>query len=129
EAKFYEQIMANPRRLPAMLLPRLRDHDRPGRAREVYAALVERIHQDGWRVENYQFPLIADERNTGSTFLQSCSEWSMSAPTARYGCSTRPSCARSDPDCCGATAPERMRSRSERPAAARTSKAIPRCPR
>ena len=32
--------------------------------------VVELIHRDGWRVENYQFPLIADERKTGSTFLQ-----------------------------------------------------------
>jgi hypothetical protein len=70
EARFYEQIMANPWRLPAMLLPRLRDHQAPSRAREAYAALVERIHQDGWQVENYQFPLIADERKTGSTLVQ-----------------------------------------------------------
>jgi hypothetical protein len=53
-----------------MLLPRLRDHQAPSRAREAYAALVEQIHQDGWQVENYQFPLIADERKTGSTLLQ-----------------------------------------------------------
>ncbi len=70
EARFYEQIMADPWRLPAMLLPRLRDHERPRRARETFCALVERIHQDGWRVENYQFPPIADERKAGSTLLQ-----------------------------------------------------------
>jgi hypothetical protein len=28
------------------------------------------IGADGWRVENYQFPLIADERQAGSTVLQ-----------------------------------------------------------
>lgn len=70
DATFYQQIMINPRGLPALLLPRLRDHDGPRRARELYASLVERIHLDGWRVENYQFPLIADERKAGSTFLQ-----------------------------------------------------------
>jgi hypothetical protein len=70
DAKFYEQIMSNPWQSPGLLLPRLRDRDSPTRARETYAALLERIHQDGWRVENYQFPLIADERKTGSTFLQ-----------------------------------------------------------
>jgi hypothetical protein len=31
---------------------------------------VDRIHADGWKVENYQFPLIADERRAGSTVLQ-----------------------------------------------------------
>lgn len=70
DADFYKQIMDNPRRLPAMLLPRLRDHERPERARQSYAALVARIHQDGWEVENYQFPLIADERKTKATLLQ-----------------------------------------------------------
>jgi hypothetical protein len=70
EASFYEQIMADPWQLPAMLLPRLRDRDGPVRAREIFTALIERIHQDGWQVENYQFPLIADERKAGSTVLQ-----------------------------------------------------------
>jgi hypothetical protein len=40
------------------------------RAREAYGALVNQIHADGWQVENYQFPLIADERRVGSTLLQ-----------------------------------------------------------
>jgi hypothetical protein len=70
DAKFYEQIMENPRQLPRMLLPRLRDHQAPTRAKAAYAALVHRIHSDGWPVENYQFPLIADERKTAATFLQ-----------------------------------------------------------
>lgn len=70
EARFYEQIMANPRGLPSLLLPRLRDRERPRRARDAYAALVDRIHADGYRVENYQFPLVADERWAGSTLLQ-----------------------------------------------------------
>lgn len=53
-----------------MLWPRLRDEETPRRARQTYAALVDRIHADGWEVENYQFPLIADERRAGSTLLQ-----------------------------------------------------------
>ena len=53
-----------------MLAPRLRDRERPRRAHAAYAALVDRIHADGYRVENYQFPLIADERRAGSTLLQ-----------------------------------------------------------
>jgi hypothetical protein len=35
-----------------------------------YRELVERIRADGWPVENYQFPLIANERQAGSTLLQ-----------------------------------------------------------
>ena len=70
DASFYRQIMDDPKRLSAMLLPRLRDHDSPRRAQAVYAALIDRIHADGWRVENYQFPLIAEERRARSTFLQ-----------------------------------------------------------
>jgi hypothetical protein len=53
-----------------MLLPRLVDTGRPQRARAAYSALIERIHADGYSVENYQFPLIADERRAGSTLLQ-----------------------------------------------------------
>jgi hypothetical protein len=66
----YQQIAANPRALPGMLLPRLRDMERPRRAHAAYTALIDRIHADGYRVENYQFPLIADERRAGSTLLQ-----------------------------------------------------------
>jgi hypothetical protein len=70
EARFYQQLMANPWGLVPMLLPRLRDHERVPRARAAYVALVDQIHADGWQVENYQFPLMADERRAGSTLLQ-----------------------------------------------------------
>jgi hypothetical protein len=70
EARVFEQIAADPWRVPALLLPRLRDHERPGRASAAYEALVARIRDDGWEVENYQFPLIADERRVGATLLQ-----------------------------------------------------------
>jgi hypothetical protein len=53
-----------------MLAPRLLDRARPARSKAAYTALVEQIRADGWRVENYQFPLIADERRAGSTVLQ-----------------------------------------------------------
>jgi hypothetical protein len=62
--------MKNPWGLVPMLVPRLFDPDRPARAKAAYRALVEQIRADGWRVENYQFPLIADERRAGSTTLQ-----------------------------------------------------------
>ncbi len=70
EARLYQQIMDNPWGVLPLLLPRLRDRERPRRAQTAYAALIERIHTDGYRVENYQFPLIADERRAGSTLLQ-----------------------------------------------------------
>lgn len=70
DARVYQQIMDNPWGLPALLLPRLSDRDRPRRARVAYEALVARIRAGGYRVENYQFPLLADERRAGSTLLQ-----------------------------------------------------------
>ncbi len=70
EARFYLQLMDNPWGLLPMLFSRVRDKQRPLRARAAYAELVERIHRDGYTVENYQFPLLADERWAGSTLLQ-----------------------------------------------------------
>jgi hypothetical protein len=70
DAAVYQQIMRNPWGLVRLLVPRLTDTARPSRARADYAALVERIHADGWPVENYQMPPIADERRAGSTLLQ-----------------------------------------------------------
>jgi hypothetical protein len=70
DARIYQQIMDNPWGLAPMLLPRLFDRERPARSRAAYRELVDRIHTDGWTVENYQFPLIADERRAGSTLLQ-----------------------------------------------------------
>ncbi len=70
DARVYQQLIDNPWGLLPLLLPRLRDRERPRRARAAYAALVKRIQVDGYRVENYQFPLIADERWAGSTLLQ-----------------------------------------------------------
>jgi hypothetical protein len=70
DARIYLQIMDGPWGLVPMLAPRLLDRARPARARAAYQALVEQIRGDGWRVENYQFPLIADERQAGSTLLQ-----------------------------------------------------------
>jgi hypothetical protein len=70
DARIYQQIMEGPWGLVPILLPRVLDRQRPGRARREYMALVDRIRADGWTVENYQFPLIADERWAGSTILQ-----------------------------------------------------------
>jgi hypothetical protein len=70
DARVYRQIIDNPWGLVPMLLPRLLDRQRPGRSRAAYQELVEQIRADGWFVENYQFPLIADERQARSTMLQ-----------------------------------------------------------
>ena len=70
DARIFLQIMEGPWGLVPMLLPRLFARVRPARSRAAYRGLVDRIRADGWRVENYQFPLIADERQAGSTLLQ-----------------------------------------------------------
>jgi hypothetical protein len=70
DARIYLQIMHGPWGLVPMLAPRLANRARPARARAAYQELVERIRADGWQVGNYQFPLIADERQAGSTLLQ-----------------------------------------------------------
>lgn len=53
-----------------MLLSNLCDKGRSQRANLRYRGLIDRIHADGHSVENYQFPLIADDRRAGSTLLQ-----------------------------------------------------------
>ena len=70
DARFYLQIMNNPWGLVPLLAPRLLDRARPTRSRAAYRALVDQIRADGWRVENYQFLLIADERRAGSDMLE-----------------------------------------------------------
>jgi hypothetical protein len=57
-------------RMIPRLLPRLFQVGQLRRARTAYRALVALIHADGYPVESYQFPLIADERRAGSTVLQ-----------------------------------------------------------
>lgn len=57
-------------RIIPRLLPRLFQVSSMRRARTAYRALVALIHADGYPVESYQFPLIADERHAGSTVLQ-----------------------------------------------------------
>jgi hypothetical protein len=70
DVRVYQQIVDNPGSLVPMLGPGLFDHVRPRRAAAAYAGLIARIRADGWRVENYQFPPMADERQAGSDLLQ-----------------------------------------------------------
>jgi hypothetical protein len=70
DGRIFLQITDNRWGRVPMLVPRLANQARPGRARAAYRVLVQQIRADGWRVENYQFPLIADERQAGSALLQ-----------------------------------------------------------
>jgi hypothetical protein len=70
DIRIFMAITDNPWRLPALLAPRLLDHDRPRRAAVAYAGLIGQIRADGWAVENYQFPFVADERRAGADFFQ-----------------------------------------------------------
>lgn len=49
---------------------RLRDTKGYRLAKKNYEALVAQIHADGYLVESYHFPLIMDDRESGSTVLQ-----------------------------------------------------------
>jgi hypothetical protein len=70
DGRIFLQIADGPWGLVPMLVPRLLDRARPARAKAAYRELVAQIRADGWPVENYQFPMIADERQVGSTLLQ-----------------------------------------------------------
>ena len=70
DIRIYQQMAENPWRVVPLLLRGLRDRDRPQRARTAYSELVDRMRADGWTVENYQLPPMADERRAGSTLLQ-----------------------------------------------------------
>jgi hypothetical protein len=63
-------LMQRRGRMIPRLLPRLFQIRQMRQARTAYRALVSLIHADGYPVESYQFPLIADERHAGSTVLQ-----------------------------------------------------------
>jgi hypothetical protein len=52
------------------ILRRVLDFKGQREAIRTYHDLVNQIRADGYRVDSYQFPFIADERKVGSTFLQ-----------------------------------------------------------
>ena len=70
DVRTFVKIAENPGSVPFLLFPRLFQRARPRLAAVAYAGLVARIRADGWHVENYQFPLIADERRAGADLLQ-----------------------------------------------------------
>jgi hypothetical protein len=70
DGRIFLQIRDGPWGLVPMLVPRLLDRARPAQSKDAYREMVAQIRADGWQVENYQFPMIADERQAGSTLLQ-----------------------------------------------------------
>jgi hypothetical protein len=58
------------RHLSRMLLARYFEGGRVQRARVSYAGLIRQMQADGYAVETYQFPFIADERKVHSTLLE-----------------------------------------------------------
>jgi hypothetical protein len=57
-------------RAASAALKRVFDPDTVTRARTAYEAFIARIEAAGYRVETYQFPFIADEREVRSTLLE-----------------------------------------------------------
>jgi hypothetical protein len=74
DIRVLQQLSASGWRSLLKLMPKLAtnffDRKRLTSARREYAGLVKRIRAEGYSVESYQFPIIADERKTGSTLLQ-----------------------------------------------------------
>lgn len=66
----FGDIRSHKLRLAAALFRRSFDSHRVQRARDAYSALVRRMQSDGYPVETYQFPFIADERRIHSTILE-----------------------------------------------------------
>jgi len=64
------KIAQDPSRMTNLLLPKLFDSRRVRKAEDEYTALVTQIHLDGYFVESYQFPLIADERKAHSDLIR-----------------------------------------------------------
>jgi len=60
----------SPWRTLASAALRLGDRARLSGAREAYHSLIAEARRDGYRVDVYAFPVIADERKAGSTLLQ-----------------------------------------------------------
>jgi hypothetical protein len=56
--------------LALTLIGRYFDWGRVHRAKDAYSALIRQIQTDGYQVETYQFPFIADERKVRTTLLE-----------------------------------------------------------
>jgi len=65
-----KKLFAGDRRALLTLLRRFLDAERLKRAQQHYAGLIAQIRADGYRVDEYAFPFVVDERRAGSQFVQ-----------------------------------------------------------
>jgi hypothetical protein len=65
-----DQIATDPKRGIARLASKLFESRRHRHAEMAYTALISQMHTDGFFIESYQIPLIADERKARSTVIQ-----------------------------------------------------------
>jgi len=65
-----KKLLAGDRRALLMLLRRFMDAERLKRASAYYAGLIAQIRADGYRVDEYAFPFVVDERKAGSQLVQ-----------------------------------------------------------
>jgi hypothetical protein len=66
----FTSIRNSKSRLAWTLIKRYFDMERIQRARNSYSALIREIQAQGYPVETYQFPFLADERRARSTLLE-----------------------------------------------------------
>jgi hypothetical protein len=66
----FQAIAENRWQMMALVMRRMTDRRTYRNNRVIFRELVRAIHQDGYRAESYQVPLVADERRAGSTLLQ-----------------------------------------------------------
>jgi hypothetical protein len=66
----FASIRSSKSRLAWTLIKRYFQTERIRRARESYSSLIQQIQADGYPVETYQFPFIADARRAHSTLLE-----------------------------------------------------------
>jgi hypothetical protein len=55
--------------LPALMRP-IFDHDRLKKGQQIYQELIQCIHEDGYSIEAYHFPILLDDRSAHSSALQ-----------------------------------------------------------
>ncbi|HTX78914.1 MAG TPA: hypothetical protein VMC62_04565 [Longilinea sp.] len=63
-------LSKDPTQVSKLLLPKLFDSQRIKKAESEYTALITQMHLNGYIVESYQFPLIADERKAHSDLIR-----------------------------------------------------------
>jgi len=70
DIQIMDSIGRDPAKAAGSLLPKLFDSQRIRKAESEYSAMIAQMHLDGYFVESYQFPLIADERKAHSDLIR-----------------------------------------------------------